>query len=150
LKYHVDPNECNPELGLFRSDVLKQTPLEGNYPGTDMVLLGEVLLHGKFHEIPEPLFLRRDHPGTSVRANPKFEERAVFQDPNQKGKIQLPTCRWFYEWMKCVYRSPVGILEGIRCEIELCKWAKWNGWKLKKEIKYGVKKILHLAPPAIE
>lgn len=144
LKYHIDGNECNPSLGLFRTDVLKQTPLEGNYPGADMVLLGEVLLHGKFYEISDPLFLRRDHPGRSVLSNPKFEDRAVFQNPNQKGKIQLPTCRWFYEWMKCVYRSPVGILEGIRCEIELCKWAKWNGWKLKNEIHYGVKKTLHL------
>jgi glycosyltransferase involved in cell wall biosynthesis len=150
LKYHIGPNECNPVLGLFRADVLKQTPLTGNYPASDMVLLGEVLLHGKFHEIPESLFLRRDHPGTSVRANPKPEERAVFLDPNQKGKIQLPTCRWFYEWMKCVYRSPVGILEGIRCEIELCKWAKWNRGKLKMEIKYGVKKTLHLSTPAME
>jgi glycosyltransferase involved in cell wall biosynthesis len=150
LKYHVSPNECNLVLGLFRTVALKGTPLTGNYPASDMVLLGEVLLHGKFHEIPEFLFLRRDHPGTSVRANPKSEERAEFLDPNQKGKIQLPTCRWFYEWMKCVYRSPVGILEGIRCEKELFMWANWNRGKLKKEIKYFVKKTLNLDPPAIE
>ena len=143
LKYHIHPNECNPVLGLFRTSVLKKTTLTGNFPASDMVLLGEVALHGAFYEIPECLFLRRDHPGISTRAHPKFEDRAVFLDPNQKGKIQMPRWRWFIEWMKSILRAPIGASERIRCVLEVCKWAKRNKANLEKELKYCVKKFIY-------
>lgn len=140
LKYH--PNECNPVLGLFRAHLLKKTPLMGNYPASDMILLGEIALHGKFFEIPEFLFLRRDHPGTSYRAHPKFEDRAVFMDPTQKGKIQLTTWRWIYEWFKSSFRCPISMFERIRCVLELSKWARRNRVELIDEFKQGAKWLI--------
>ena len=141
LKYHRNPNECNPVLGLFRSNILKRTHLIGSiYPASDMILLGEIVLHGWFHEIPECLFLRRDHPLTSVRANPDWEDRVVWFDPSCKGKIQMPRWRWFFEWLKSILRSPIGMIERIKCIIELFTWAKWNRANFVHEMKHGVKK----------
>ena len=139
LKYHINPNECNPVLGLFRTNILKKSPLIGRYPASDMILLDEVALHGEFHEIQECIFLRRDHPLTSVRAHPSWEDRAVFFDPLNKGKIQMPTWRWFFEWIKSIIRSPIGLLERIKCIKELFHWAWWNRRNMKKEVKYLVK-----------
>ena len=137
LKYHVHPNECNPVLGLFRASILEKSPLIESYPASDMILLGEILLHGKFHEIPEYLFLRRDHALSSVRANPDWEDRAVWFNPSRKGKIQMPRWRWFLEWTKSILRSPIGIIERIHCFIELCTWAMWNRMEMLREIQHG-------------
>jgi glycosyltransferase involved in cell wall biosynthesis len=142
LKYHIHPNECNPVLGLFRANILKKTSLIGSYPASDMILLGEVALYGEFHEIPECIFLRRDHPLTSVRAHPGWEDRAEFFDPLNKGKIQIPTWRWFFEWIKSIFRSPISMFERIKCIIELCNWAKWNRVKMVIELKHGAKKFI--------
>lgn len=137
LEYHIHPNECNPVLGLFRTNILQNTPLIGDYPASDMILLGEVVLNGKFHEIPQSLFFRRDHPLSSVRANPGWEDRAVWFNPSQKGKIQMPAWRWFYEWFKSILRSPIGVSERAKCVTVLFNWAKYNRSEMILEMKHG-------------
>ena len=141
LKYHIHPNECNPVLGLFRASILEKSPLIGSYPASDMILLGEIVLHGEFYEIPEYLFLRRDHGLSSVRANPDWEDRAVWFNPSRKGKIQMPRWRWFLEWTKSILRSPIGLIERIKCFKELFHWAWWNRENMKNEVKYLAKYI---------
>ena len=143
LVYHTLPNECNQVLGLFRADILKKTPLLGSYPATDMILLGEVILHGKFYEIPECLFIRRDHPMSSVNANPGWEERAVWFNPSQRGKIQLHAWRWLFEWMKSVQRSPIGGIERMKCRIIVAQWAKRNRKEMLQDVKHGLKVWIH-------
>ncbi len=139
LKYHINPNECNPGLGLYRANILKNSSLIGSYPASDMILLGEIVLQGEFYEIPEYLFLRREHALTSVRANPSWEERAAWFNPSQKGKIQMPRWRWFLEWTKSILCSPIGLIERAMCYKELFHWAWWNRGNMKKEVKYLVK-----------
>lgn len=138
LDYHTFPNECNQVLGLFRTDILKKTHLIDDYPASDMILLGEVALHGKFHEIPECLFIRRDHPMSSVRANPGWEERAVWFNPSKKGKVQLHAWRWFFEWIKAVYRSPLGFPERMKCLLVVLRWACRNRKELANDIKHAL------------
>ena len=55
----------NAFYGLIRAHALSKTRLLPSYPGGDYRLLGELSLSGKFFEIPEYLFLRRLHPGSS-------------------------------------------------------------------------------------
>lgn len=143
LKYHINPNECNPVLGMFRARILKNTSLIGSYPASDMILLGEIALYGEFHEIPECLFLRRDHSLSSVRANPNWDDRAAWFNPSQKGKLQLPRWRWFLEWHKSILRSPIGVVERIKCVLEVCNWARWNRENLMNELRYCVKKLVY-------
>jgi glycosyltransferase involved in cell wall biosynthesis len=143
LSYHIHPNECNPVLGLFRASILEKSPLIGSYPASDMILLGDLVLQGEFHEIPEYLFLRRDHALTSVRANPDWEDRAIWFNPTCKGKIQMPRWRWFFEWMKYILLSPIDLFEKIRCFVELWDWEKWNRSEMFCEIKHGVKEWIY-------
>jgi hypothetical protein len=79
---------------LFRTSILGKTSLIDAYPASDMILLGEVALHGTFHEIPEPLFLRRDHSDSSVKANLHMRNVLPGSTFRNGGKIQLPTWRW--------------------------------------------------------
>jgi glycosyltransferase involved in cell wall biosynthesis len=74
----------NVIFAMVRSDALRRTRLHGNYPTADYVLIAELALAGEFVAIPEPLFLRRLHEGTSVRANPTATQLAEWFDPQRK------------------------------------------------------------------
>lgn len=47
--------------GLIRSDALARTGLHANHRMGDHILLAELVLHGRFRDVDEPLFLRRLH-----------------------------------------------------------------------------------------
>ncbi len=73
--------------GLIRSDILRKTPLLGNYSGADLPLVAELTLHGRFHLIPDFLFFI-GHRGNRSPKRP--QEAAAWFDPNQSGKLLLP------------------------------------------------------------
>jgi hypothetical protein len=79
---------CNVQYGLMRSSALKRTRLLRNYPGSDVVFLGELTMYGQFFEIPEYLFYRRFHPEASSSIT-SWEEKQKFYDPKRKGKTFL-------------------------------------------------------------
>jgi glycosyltransferase involved in cell wall biosynthesis len=63
LEFHRVVGQTNAIYGLMRREALAQTQLMGSgaYPAADTFLMGELVLQGKFAEIPEPLFSRRLH-----------------------------------------------------------------------------------------
>jgi glycosyltransferase involved in cell wall biosynthesis len=74
----------NLVFALMRTDALLRTRLHGGYPSSDHVLLAELALLGSFVAVPEPLFLRRQHPGMSRRANAAVTDASLFFDPAAK------------------------------------------------------------------
>ena len=86
-------------FAVVRADALRQTRLHGNYPSADHVLLAELALAGEFRALPEPLFLRRLHEGTSVRANPTAESLARWFDP-QKQPVRSRMAQLFGEHVR--------------------------------------------------
>jgi hypothetical protein len=73
----------NLAFALIRADALRQTRLHGSYPSSDYVLLTELSLAGAFVEVPEYLFLRRDHAEASRRANASLAEISAWFDPSR-------------------------------------------------------------------
>lgn len=119
--------ECFPAHGLIRSAALRSTRLHGNYPSSDNPLLAELALHGRFREIDEDLFLRRDHAGRSMRRFTTTRERNAFFDPARSDKITLPRWRIGGEYLRAVARAPLPPLERLRCVRYLAPWAvKWR------------------------
>lgn len=57
----------NVLYGLIRTDVLRKTELmgDGTVPASDVDLIAELAMHGKFSELPKHLFFRRMHPAAS-------------------------------------------------------------------------------------
>jgi hypothetical protein len=76
---------------------------------------------------------------SSVRANPRWEERAVWFNPSKKGKVQLHAWRWLFEWLKAVHRSPLGILERMKSLFVVAQWAKRNRKEMASDIKHALK-----------
>ncbi len=57
---------CTGLFGIIRRDALLRTHGLGGYYEADRVLLAELALLGRFHQLEEPLFVKRCHKGVSV------------------------------------------------------------------------------------
>lgn len=110
----------NPVFGVVRRDVLLRTAMLGNYIGSDVVLLGELSLHGKFHQVPELLFDRRMDEGNFAR-DQSLEKWQEFFDPKTKGKLSMRTWRHQYEYLMAALRAPISIGEKTRVASFLCR-----------------------------
>lgn len=112
---------CYQIFGLMRVEVLGRTPLLGEYAGADRNLLAELALHGPFLEIPQRLFLRRDHPGTTTRMYPDPAERtAWFAANGQVGRH--PTLKRGVEYGHSLLRAPLAARDRVDCLAQLGKW----------------------------
>ncbi|MEM8902279.1 MAG: glycosyltransferase [Actinomycetota bacterium] len=80
---------CNPVFGVIRSDVLARTSLIGAYPSSDVTLLGELALHGRYLELDQPLFRRRIHARSSRQGELTMEEVEQWFDTSA-----TPSRRW--------------------------------------------------------
>ncbi|MCB0209174.1 MAG: glycosyltransferase family 2 protein [Anaerolineae bacterium] len=130
-QFFANPGWCHPVFGLIRTDVLRKTPLIGNYPRSDRNLIGELALHGEIYEIPQPLFLRRLHPQISTEVNTTERALAAWFDPKKKGKRVFPRWRRFYEYLRAITHAPLNGSERIRCYVRLFQFvvvpSKWGG-----------------------
>lgn len=122
---------CYHIFGLIRSSVLKRTTLMGAYAGADRNLLAELALHGPFYEIPEPLFLRRDHPGTLSRVYRDPRDMADYVERTEakrdKGPIHIPTLRRALGYWESLNRAPLSPQDRMACLGVLGRWAAARG-----------------------
>jgi glycosyltransferase involved in cell wall biosynthesis len=106
IHFYKNIGLSNVLFGLIRSDILKKTSLLGNYIGSDIILIGELSLYGRFHEIPEYLFYRRFHSKASS-SDKSTDSQQEFFDPKTKGKIAFPSLRHPYQHFISISRSPI-------------------------------------------
>ncbi len=122
----------NAIFGLIRIDQLRETPLIGTYISSDQVLLGELILRGKVHQIPKRLFSRRIHSrqadgsyNSKLNSREKAREAlAIWFDPNNKGKYQLPKyIQHLLSYMNNTYRVSLSWDEKLLSYFCILKWA---------------------------
>lgn len=94
----------NAVFSVLRSSALRRTRLHGSFPSADYVLLAELALAGEFRELPQPLFLRRLHEGTSWRANPTAESLTHWLDP-QKTPVKRRQLTLFREHLRGIHSA---------------------------------------------
>lgn len=104
---------CFDIYGLMRLDVLKRTQLHRPIYGQDKNLLAELALYGRFHEVPEELFLKREHPGQSL-ALARAEDRARWLDPTARASL-FPHLGLQRLNAGAVLRAPLPLGQKVRC-----------------------------------
>jgi len=115
---------CNLVFGVMRKDVLGQTGLIGKYQASDYILVGELAMLGKLHELPDALFFRRDHPGRSGVAHAGLLRTALWFDPAaRKNGFYCPRWRWLGEYLKAVARARIALREKIKSAAVVIRWA---------------------------
>jgi glycosyltransferase involved in cell wall biosynthesis len=122
--------DCWAIFGIFRRSILSRTPRHGNYIGADRNLLAEISLIGRIHEVPEPLFLRRDHPKASTRAYHTARELMNWYDPENRNLLAMPYWKRCREYFSSVNRVQMKESERLQLYGEIFDWIFTEGWGL--------------------
>ncbi|MQA14189.1 MAG: glycosyltransferase [Pseudonocardiaceae bacterium] len=85
--------------GVVRSDVLRLVAPHDSYHHADRTIVAEIALQGPFHQVPELLYFRRDHPDRAERANPTKRTRCANMDPRRTDRLRHPTVRLLAEYV---------------------------------------------------
>ncbi|GHJ91342.1 glycosyl transferase [Streptomyces sp. NE5-10] len=112
--------------GVIRADVLRRVKPHDSYHHADRTFVSEIGLHGPFHQVPELLYFRRDHPTRAERANPSKRSRCVNLDPRRAGPLH-PTPRLLAEYVwgfvAAIRRAPLSPADRRACYRHLVDWA---------------------------
>ncbi len=107
---------CNSIFGLIRLYELKKTNLIGGYLSSDITLLTELALLGKFCQVEEFCFYRRKHEKMSMLANKNKSDLRAWFDPSQRNvKDYSVKKRLHKERYKAVLRSKIDLHHKIMC-----------------------------------
>jgi glycosyltransferase involved in cell wall biosynthesis len=117
-------HSCNIVFGLVRADGLEKTSLIGPYPGSDRPLLAQLALIGRFHEIPDVLFHRRDHPQTTWRVWGEKTEVVAWYDTSKAGRIIFPYWRLCFEYFKSISRVALKWSDRLLCYAQFARLFK--------------------------
>jgi glycosyltransferase involved in cell wall biosynthesis len=115
-------DSCEEVYGIARTAVVRKTSPVGPYSNSDDTFLAELILQGRFREVPEPLFFYRIHPAQSTATYRNRTDRMAWFKPSARARCSLPFLRLFAGHMSAVRRSPLAGREKVRCYRSLVGW----------------------------
>jgi len=131
----VGHSACYEVFGLIRSNILGGTKLIGPYIGSDRVLLAALALKGRFFEVSEYLFLRRNHSATSWDTMSKDPASlAKWFDTRADSRAPMATWRLLREYMKVIVSADISIGQKMSCLGILMKWLRINRRTMQDEL----------------
>jgi glycosyltransferase involved in cell wall biosynthesis len=145
---------CIEAFGVIRRPALERTRLVLPYAASDRVLLAELSLLGRFVEVPETLFLHREHPDRALRRNRTPGDAATWLDPDQPARAVFPTWRLAWELSRAIDRTPLTSRERRRAYKGLGAWVVRRRWLLADNVVDAVTAARRRPPrhlePAVE
>ena len=127
--------------GVFRSTALRKTRLEGRYPGSDIVLLAELVLYGPYVVIPQVLHHRRISPEHSTSCRTMDAVWGMYW-PGRKCRFFLPKCSRFLGYFGSALRSRIPPAEKARAVRALAKRVYWSRRDLWDEMRDNLRHAL--------
>jgi hypothetical protein len=116
------PYTTSVVYGVMRADALRQTGLHRPFPGSDHALLAELALLGRLVEIPERLFRRRYHAGSSIQAFPTARSRRSYFTGQPGSHRSIPRSPLNREMVRIVHDSRTQGRERALCWLALAEW----------------------------
>ncbi len=92
--------------GMIRSEILRTTPLIKVFYSSDVNLMGELALHGKFVELSDYLFYRRMDKETATKLK-SDKEVLKHYDPQMKNPMAMQSWKMHREYFAAVARVPM-------------------------------------------
>ena len=136
FNYYYDDLEANQVFGVYRRSLLLQSSLIANYPSSDLMLLGQIAMLGKITLIEAPIFYRRDHDNTSLRANRSSSEVAQWFDATKsKDNRPFPLFSRLRDYLTFTLKRPIGVKEKMVCFFLIAKWVWRTRWMIKAQAK---------------
>jgi glycosyltransferase involved in cell wall biosynthesis len=109
--------------GVIRASALRQTALNRPLPGSDISMVAELTLRGKFVEIPDRLFVRRLNPQTTgILMGPDAARPEIGYpgEPTNLQRLKLHSYRFV-----TAMRAPIGIGEKLAVWAYLLRRVVW-------------------------
>lgn len=130
--YFLAHGEFHPIFGVLRRQALADTPLIADYVGSDLVLMARLALRGQFYEVPDRLFLRREHAGRSGHL--PIHKFSRWWNTDKRGRLYFPRWRWLAAYAAAIAGANIPLNEKCRCSLELLRWTYWTGPRLVREL----------------
>jgi glycosyltransferase involved in cell wall biosynthesis len=112
--------------GVIRMSILRRVAPFGSYHMPDRPFMAELALHGPFHNVPDFLYFRRDHPNRASRVGRYIRRRCSHLDPARANKLRHPMVRLLGEYIlgfiSAIQRAPLSARDRWRCHKELVVW----------------------------
>jgi glycosyltransferase involved in cell wall biosynthesis len=137
---------AHQHTGLIRAESLSRTHLLGDYPGSDVVLLAELTLYGKFFEIPERLYFRRFHEESSSWLRSSQEHQNKFYLSPKSSKVTMNRWRRYLGLLSAVHTAPVGFQDRWSLYCYLGRLMRWERSALVDEVVERFKALVSKLP----
>jgi glycosyltransferase involved in cell wall biosynthesis len=125
----------NDFYGVIRAEVLRRIDLHGSYYNADRTIVASLCLQGPFHQVPEVLYFRRDHPDRASRASGRRAKAAVL-DPKRANRWRHPMIRMYVEYVlgyvKAIRQARLSVIQSGRCLAEVAGWVLSCLWPGRK------------------
>ncbi len=134
--FHQSVGLTNAIYGLMRSSAVAKTKLmgDGSYPAADTSLMAQLVLLGKFIEIPEQLFCRRIHDQASSCDKQDSRRQCEFWNGDRRNGFTYPTWKRHRAMLSAVNAAPIGFTEKWRVRTYLLRRLFWDRGKLMREL----------------
>ena len=121
-------HSCVDFFGMFRRSALHGSLRHGSFHGADRALLAQMALRGRLVQLPAPLVQMREHENRYTRAKRRSTERASWHDASIRGRVNFPTWRLYFEYLKMLQAAQIAPAEKARCYAVLARWwtLNWN------------------------
>jgi glycosyltransferase involved in cell wall biosynthesis len=124
--------------GVIRMSVLRRVAPFGSYHWADRTFVGELALNGPFHNVPDFLYFRRDHPGRTSRVGRNnIRLRCARLDPARANRWRHPLVRLVGEYLLgyvgAIRRAPISAKDRLRCGKELTVWIAGHVSPMQRE-----------------
>jgi glycosyltransferase involved in cell wall biosynthesis len=113
--------------GVMRISMLRKIAPLDSYQHADRTQVAEISLWGRFYQVPEWLYFRRDHPDRALRANPTVRSWCTNLDPRRADRLRHPLVRLYGEYIwgyiSAIQRAPLSPADRRACYRQLAEWA---------------------------
>ncbi len=124
----------NSVYGLMHADTLKKTSIMGTFTGSDVVVMAEMSLYGKFFELPDRLFFRRIHPGAYSYDCSSAKQQEFYSPGKMQRSLLFYRWRHLLEHYRSIRRAPIESAEKRSLLRFLLKTARWQRRELIEEL----------------
>jgi glycosyltransferase involved in cell wall biosynthesis len=111
------------EYGVIRTQALRRMTRRGSYHHADRMFNAELALHGRFQQVPDWLYFRREHAG---RPPQTVRDRCTIFDPRRADRLRHPVARLYAEYLwayiPVIRRAPLSSADRRECYRLLAQW----------------------------
>lgn len=120
--------------GLIRRQALMSTGLHRNFPASDLLLIAELALRGKFRRLREVAVCERFDAATATKFRDRAQITKMFR-PDARAPDRLLYTRVHFAYLTTVLRaSPLGLRDRLRGAAEVLRHMRFDQARIVSEL----------------